>query len=958
MGPTAEALTMILDPTFAITGSASALALGVGLKIGARLFPAAASAARDLRHYRRGPGGEIDDQAREDEECRRLLARPEGRLRDSSIVGLYGDSLRHSDGSYTRAYQVEMSPTLFGENFLVEHRYDALARMLGARMTVGTVIQFRLSAGPDPGMALLAHQLSRDVTGINPLASLLHDGAVQKYARMAEDRFFRRTMLTLWVRVPNPSGRKQADEFLPTIKQEVKEHGYRHLLGSAARAWSASSVENILRRTLAEERASLEAADKTFRLIERECPLKLKRLTRDELWAAVFLSHRQNATSVPAPPADGRDIRDYLCGESIISAGHYVLHGVHPAAVITLFAPPQPYVRADIMRALSVNGNLNFRHTVIAEYVALDSVKAMKCLDRRIRQVRRSMIGMSGRVRESPEARVSLDDLRSVREEIAGGREALTALRLYALVYGEPSRTPADLRESLKGLDRHCEQLITEIRKLSGADADREEPSALRALYHRSLAGEADARPTGREIKETVHSLSVMIPTECEWGGAKRPHTLVSLPTGKLIGLDFFDRAQVPSPLILALAAPRGGKSVFLGRIINDVLATKRSARVRAIDFGESFAPLVDTLEGRHLRFDLSEERTINVFDYDDLGQFDEKGEPFMPDDIQIAYVVGDLMQLARVPENDTIAEDILTTVASEVYRNEVPRNRPGEPKHEPVLSHVIDLLSTYPFQGTLARDRAETLKMALSSFQGHPFLDAPTHPDFAAESSLDVYELDSLEQFPQRVQESLAYRAAARVTRAIGELQEDGTRCPTLLVFDEVWKIVQKYPRILNVIKRGARQGGKENVVTMLASQAYEDFETLPDITKTAGVRLIGKQIGDYTRLAQDSGLSEHGAAAISVINNVPGSHAQFVCVFGAGEDKVVELIQVDLSPTELWTFTTNPDERNARARVSALRPEWPLAMVIQWLARNYPRGLTGADLTSIDESLVGPAA
>ncbi|HEX5601398.1 MAG TPA: hypothetical protein VFX63_02570, partial [Pyrinomonadaceae bacterium] len=73
---------------------------------------------------------------------------------------------------------------------------------------------------------------------------------------------------------------------------------------------------------------------------------------------------------------------------------------------------------------------------------------------------------------------------------------------------------------------------------------------------------------------------------------------------------------------------------------------------------------------------------------------------------------------------------------------------------------------------------------------------------------------------------------------------------------------------------------------------------------------------------------------------------------VFGSGLDKVVEMLQIDLSPSELWTFTTNPDERNARARVHSLKPTWPMAVVIAWLAERYPRGLTAQGLTEIDES------
>ena len=54
---------------------------------------------------------------------------------------------------------------------------------------------------------------------------------------------------------------------------------------------------------------------------------------------------------------------------------------------------------------------------------------------------------------------------------------------------------------------------------------------------------------------------------------------------------------------------------------------------------------------------------------------------------------------------------------------------------------------------------------------------------------------------------------------------------------------------------------------------------------------------------------------------------------------------------PLEL-RFTTNPDERNARARVQAIRPNWPMAVVVAWLAERYPRGLTAQGLTEIDES------
>jgi hypothetical protein len=923
-----------------ITASAAA-ALGLSAGLGLKLAPAFVKLRRELAVSTEAGGSEEVAPAR-------LPAIKISRhRRETSIIGLYRDALRHADGSFTRAYRVELEPTIFSDDLALESRCDALSRLLAARKPVGAVIQFRLTADLDPGLALRSHGAARDPFGVHPLAALLHDQGLQTYAALADAGSFRRSALTCWAHVPSPLKDSVDDFFLPTLKRELNGRGLIGLPRALAESWKASSGRQIALRTIDNEEVAFAEAEKTFRLIERESALRFTRFTREDLWEAVYLGHRQNATSVPAVPDDGVDVRHYLCGEAIEASGVYVMHGNFPAAIVSMFTPPQPFITADALRLLSVNGTLNFRHTVVSEFIYPDQGKAVKRLDRRIRQVMRSSQSLSGRQRLSPEASVALQDLSGIRHDLAGGREAIAQVRFYVVVYGEPARTRAELTLSLENLDRYCEQIVAEIRKINGADADREEQGALSVLYPKALVGAADGRPNSREITETASSLAPLIPTESEWCGAPRPHTLFSLPTGKLIGIDLFDRQVVSSPLALALAAPRGGKSVLLGRIINDVLATKARARVRAVDFGESFGPLVDVLDGRHLRFEAGTDRTINVWDYNGL----ERGE--LPDEVQVAFVVGDLMQLARVPADDTLAEDILTTLVGEVYRNEAPRNRPGLPKHEPRLSHLVDYLATWPFKGA-ASERAEALKLALGQFCGHSFLDAPTHPDFAGDSALDVYELDSLENFPERVRESLAYRAAARVLRVIGQLGEDGTRSPTLLVFDEVWKIKDRYPRILDVIKRGARTGGKENVVTILATQAYEDLSSLPDIAKTAGVKIIGKQVGDFTKLVEDSGLSPQAAAAISVIHNVAGSHAQFLLVLGSGEDKIVQTAQCDLSPVELWTFTTNPDERNARARVHALKPEWPLAQVITWLAFHYPVGLTGAGLVKINESLL----
>ncbi len=831
-----------MEPLTIIGGVIAATGAGLGVGVGARLLPIALRAHRDLRVLKHTGGAEHYLRIAEHEEERLRLWCPSGRKRESSIAGISDGALRHTDGSYTCAWEAQPAPTMLAHEHVVESRCDELARMLSVDKPPGTMIQFRFSSGPDPGNAIIAHLAAcGDPSMLHPEAARLHGMNIDFYAMQADAHSYRRQALSLWARVPvrlkGDGINSGLSAFIPAALDEIGKHSVTKLPQAIRATWEETADDGVARRLLSEERAARERAEKIFRLVESECPLSLRRFSRQEVWEAIYLGHRQNARRVPIlPDVLGLDIRDYLCGETIEGRGSHVMHGAHPAAIVSMFTPPQPAISADALRALTLNPALNFRHTIVAEFIYLDQRKSTKRLDRRISQVRRSYIRADGRVKQSPEARAALLDLETVRDHVTGSREALIDMRFYAVIFAEPARTRAELRQSLDNLDRYCERMVTAMQSIPGVEAAHEEPDSLRALYHRSIVGEADHRPVGREITEVAGSLAALAPVESAWEGAQRPHTLCSTPTGRLIGLNFFDTARISSPLALVLGEPGSGKSTFMARVINDVLGTLPEARVRAVDFGESLGPHVDVTGGRHLRFNIDDRRTINIWDYPGLGL----GE--MPDETQIALVVMDAMKLARVKPDDNIAEDILTNVVTEVYKNEVPRNGPGKSKYEPTHSHLLALLESYPFQSAAVRERASTLALALEKYRGHPWLDAPTHPDFAADSPYDVYELDSLDAFPQDVRETLANRVAARVVRSIGRLKSDGTRTPALLVFDEVWKIAAQYPEILRVIKKGARMGRKEAVVTMLATHAYEDFAGIHDVTKTAGIKVVAR--------------------------------------------------------------------------------------------------------------------
>jgi hypothetical protein len=880
------------------------------------------------------------------------LRGPMGRRRDSSIVGIHNDALRHKDGALTVAYRVETPATMFADDVLIDIRYDDLARMLAFEKQAGTLIQFRYSTMPDLGQAITSVVSSRAPIGTHALASLLQSSNLDYLRSAAKDLPYRRSVLTIWVRVPpkkrGNSTMSAISDLKHALRDELRTRGMFFALRNLPDIYSRTADDSVVRCTLEDEQRVYSHANRVWRQIENSSPLTLRRLTREEIWEAVFFGHCQNACSLPfLPERPGRDLRDYLCSETIEGELRYRMHGDYPVAIVSMFTPPNEFVTADALRSLIGRRDFNSRHTIVTEYLFPEQRKETKRLDRRIKQVKRTFTR-----RDNPEGAAALRSLRAVREEVAGAREALLPTRFYVILYGERATNFSELQRSIEELDEQCERTISAIRQIPGANADREEPEALRALYSSAIVGELNPKLTGRELTEVSNSVVALTPTEDSWPGAVRPHTLLSTVTGRLIGLDLFDRNQIPSPLIQIIAAPRGGKSILMAQFACDILASLRDASINAIDIGETLRPLVTVLGGRYIRPQPDEVRAINIWSYSELSE----GE--MPDDVQKALVVGDLKMLARVKDDDKTAEDIISAVVSQVYENIVSQNGPGRPLFEPVLSHFVAQLRTYPFDSEMVRERRETLVLALSNYIGHPWLDAPTHPDYEAKSSFDVFELGSLKDFPHDIKLSLAYRIAAYVARCIGRRREDGTRAPTANLFDEMWEIKEEYPFVFKVLQHAGRKGPKENSITILATHAFEDIEDVASLSKTGNVIFVGKQLGDYSKIVAHAKLSENGAAAIAHIKSAPGRFSQFVMVIGSGPDQVVEIVQHELSPLMLWTLTTNADERNARSLVSAHRQDWTDMQIHAWLAENYPRGLTAIGLREIDETLLESTA
>ncbi len=174
-----------MEPLTIIGSVIAATGAGLGVGVGARLLPIAFRAHRDLRVLKHSEGAEHYLRIAEHEEERLRLWCPSGRKRESSIAGISDGALRHTDGSYTCAWEAQPAPTMLAHEHVVESRCDELARMLAADKLPGTVIQFRFSSGPDPGAAIVKHLAPcDDISLAHPEAARLHAMNVNFYATL------------------------------------------------------------------------------------------------------------------------------------------------------------------------------------------------------------------------------------------------------------------------------------------------------------------------------------------------------------------------------------------------------------------------------------------------------------------------------------------------------------------------------------------------------------------------------------------------------------------------------------------------------------------------------------------------------------------------------------------------------------------------------------------------------
>ena len=925
---------------------------GIGLAIGLKILPIA-------KTRRKFPESETGEKTENKPAGENLTRTSGGRLFPTEVLGLEGNVIRYRDGSFAKAYRFEPANTLYDDERLTEHRVEELKTLLKFEKPEKTIIQFRFSSKPDDGATLRNHLRTRNTEKSDSLASLLQATNLAVYEEAIRSGEIKTQTATVWIRVPTKhlNDKSIFSRFVPSLLREVKSGGIFDFLIKPVITGKNALAQEFLAREINAEKHCREKAARIFQAFEANFPkeLWLSELSAQEVFDEMFSSHRREHIETPRLPKQKRiDLRRYLTSAKIECAEtNYVRHNGALASLVSLKTLPQGFVTADTMRYLTATRNLRFPHEIIVDFTTVEKMAAKKDLQKRIDRIDGSKNTWLGFRQLKKDAVVIKADLENLLEQVEGGSDEICQIRLNVIVYGGKPHSKNELLEAVKTLDDRCDECIASIRKRTGADAIREDAARTRAIYPRMLAGELSHRKTGQELVETADSVIAFVPTETNWRGSPRPHSIFTTPTNAMFGLDLYDRSLIKSPTVIVTAASGEGKSFLATMLITDIRAHRGQVKVRVMDYRYSFKPICRLFNGRHIEFNENEPKPINIWNYPGI----ENGKT--PTKRQLAMVLTDVLILSKTPRIDAITSAIAATVIDEVYKMAIARNGEGRPKFQPTLGHFLDVLKSYHWSEA-QKARADELYLKLNIYRKDPWLNAPTHPDYDQNSMFDVFELSTISQLDEKIRESVGFRISAQIMQEIGEEDAQQQKTPILFICDEVREINKHFPAIQELMAEASVTGRKEGLVTILFSQAYEHFTGTVerpnisgiDLVKNSGVKIIGKQIGGFERLADDCELSKETIAAVRAINNQYGRYTQWLMVVGSGNDKIIEMAEVHASPTMVWANTNDTNEANARRLVESVRPDLPLAFVVSWLAQKYPQGLTAAGLTNLSEA------
>lgn len=426
----------------------------------------------------------------------------------------------------------------------------------------------------------------------------------------------------------------------------------------------------------------------------------------------------------------------------------------------------------------------------------------------------------------------------------------------------------------------------------------------------------------------TSRNAGDFLPVFAPWTGCARAVSLLSSPLGDAFRFDPFDKRLSPAHHGLIVADTGSGKSVTLGALTLDALATGIDAIL--VDNGGSWEPMTRLLGGIHMPVDIKTPMTP-------FRPFKEMLGPDGTIDMESVQDVVTFLELCVREEGQRGSDKLTVQLAARAVRGVYEQTFRRQAEARPLMRHFRESVRAVGEAATHADDKriCEDLYRRLGLFVGDElygaFLDRPSNLRFDAK--LITFDMAAVSKSPitrsiamATVMSTITTRAAARMKRTLVEVDEGHT----YLGQDETAE---------RFLERCYRVMRKFDVAMWMISQQFGDF-----VKAKSGEAILGNSpikiflrhrsahdvIGDYFQF------SERARAAFRNLDMQPGHFSDLMLMYG----ERMATVRLALHPMAYWILTTDGDDKKLIVRAEEKNPHLTRLELLQQLARRYPNG------------------
>lgn len=478
--------------------------------------------------------------------------------------------------------------------------------------------------------------------------------------------------------------------------------------------------------------------------------------------------------------------------------------------------------------------------------------------------------------------------------------------------------------ESLPELDARTDAAHAAVQTIGQSQFLAEEVSQLPAFLS-MLPG--SGRYQHRRKGCTSRNAADFLPLFAPWRGTQRASSLMVTPGGDAFRLDLFDRVIAPASHGLVVADTGSGKSVALGALTLDALASGVDAIL--LDNGGSWRQLTELLGGTYLPID-THTSICPFVPYPEM--LDPTTHELDNDAVQ--DVVSFLEVCVTEPGQhgfDRLQTDVVARAVRQAYAD--LRDRPEE---RPLIGRFRDALAGYT--SNCADDHAIAAAVAhrLRIFCDGLYADLLNRPSqLRFDSRLLTFDLQRVSKSPTTKAISTATVLQAITNRAAARKRE------TLVEVDEGHETLGADDVGERFFGNSYRKMRKCKVGMWMISQRFSDFTNSkagPAIIGNSTLKIFLRHAAGHDEVVRYFGLSPKTADAFRNLGRRHGHYSDFLLLYGTH----ASVVRLALAPLAYWILTTDPRDLDLLARAAVKNPGIDRLSLLEHLASRYPHGAT----------------